>query len=720
MPNDPEIRVGITAQYSQAVAGVEATSSAVQTSFQRMQAAQAAYDAAASKGATVQKQLGAAFDAAMQSGKSFTEAMEAATASVSTYTGAANRAATATRGVTSTFYAAQGASGLLEGRIPIRAMERFIASSERASAVLMAAFPVIGAIAITEVLARAIEGIVKFTDDARVLAAETGTGWLDGAIGQLDGLKKAFDQADQEQQKLARDMDSLKEQSDRANFEHIRLTQGPAAADYAQAAGIQKRIDSLEQLKTVEASEAERYGKLASDQEELDRVGSQGIIKDRIQQTLALKQYNDALEQEKVLVQEKNNLYLEAQQTEDKANRKKERPEKRPDLSELVREGEEAGRRRAAEAQRLDDTLTATFLQNIRMRDEAERKSNEQFERDQAAYRKRIEEQQRYQEEVTRGQQQQAQAAEKLHEAQINAAEQSGQISKVAADQARAAEEAKAYAAQLAAIDAQLKTLTPDTAEYQRTLNERNQVAAQAQIAGVKSGAATARDIAQPYIDATNMVNQAWLGMQDKLIFGTRFIGRQFANMGVSMLESVAGAFEKMLVKQLQYELRSIIAHEAANRTKQASDAQSAALGSALNKRQALEENFIDAKRAAAGAFKGVMTHVPPPVNFILAPVAAGAAFAATMAVGAFEKGGIIPNTGLALVHEGEGVMPKNLTSLLMTVANTSNSNSSSTTFNATSNFHGITDRNFREMARRHSDAVAGAVHKELRSGRRI
>lgn len=749
---DPEIRVGITAQYSQAVSAIKQVTAEAISRQQQLKTAQKELDTATRMYESALKQIvptGSTVNQINSAGKSilreYKDAVDQATASLQALKAAQAEEAEAARiaaiqqkrdyeeyiqkgkdlaltnrSVTSSYYAAQGAAGLLEGRIPYRAMERFLASSQAVSNALMVAFPLFGAVALGEILAVSIEKIVKFTQDAELLGRETGTGWLDGAIGQVDGLKEAFEAADKEQQKLARDLDTLKDQADRANIEHIRLTQGPAAADYAQAAGIQKRIDALEQLKTVEQSEAERFGALAASSDELSRVGSQGIIKDRLQQTVALKQYNDALEQEKVLIQEKNNLYIQAQQAQEKADAKTEKPEKRPDLAGLVREGIEEQRRRAEEAQRLDDTLTATFVQNIRLRDEAERRSNEQFEKDQAAYRRRVEEQMRYQQELSRGQEQQAESAAKLREAQIAAAEESGQISKVAADQARAAAEAQLYAEKLATLDAQLKTLTPDTAEYQRVLNQRNQVQTQAQIAQVQNGAKTATDIAAPYVNATNMVNQAWLGMQDKLIFGTRFIGREFANMGVQMLESVAGAFEKMLVRQMEYELRSILAHEAANRTKQASDAQSAALGTALTKRQALEETFIDAKRAAAGAFKGVMTHVPPPVNFILAPVAAGAAFAATMAVGAFEKGGIIPNTGIALVHEGEGVMPKNLTSLLMTVANTSTSNSNASTFNSTANFHGITDRNFRDMARRHSDVVAGAVHKELRSGRRI
>jgi hypothetical protein len=64
--------------------------------------------------------------------------------------------------LTTKFYAAQGASALFAGRLPIRAFERFISLSGSLSDILVKAFPVIGAIALVEIIFKASEAFVKF------------------------------------------------------------------------------------------------------------------------------------------------------------------------------------------------------------------------------------------------------------------------------------------------------------------------------------------------------------------------------------------------------------------------------------------------------------------------------------------------------------------------------------------------------------------------------
>jgi len=69
-----------------------------------------------------------------------------------------NEVVSATTGhVRGSMVAAAGAAGILEGRIPMRAMERFLASIPAVSAALQVAFPVIGAIALGEVLVQMVE-----------------------------------------------------------------------------------------------------------------------------------------------------------------------------------------------------------------------------------------------------------------------------------------------------------------------------------------------------------------------------------------------------------------------------------------------------------------------------------------------------------------------------------------------------------------------------------
>jgi hypothetical protein len=73
------------------------------------------------------------------------------------------------------------------------------------------------------------------------------------------------------------------------------------------------------------------------------------------------------------------------------------------------------------------------------------------------------------------------------------------------------------------------------------------------------------------------------------------------------------------------------------------------------------EGKLSDAGSAASSAFSKVMHSVPFPLDFVLAPAAAAAAFAGVMA---FEKGGEIPGSGAVpiIAHGGESVVTKALT----------------------------------------------------------
>jgi hypothetical protein len=72
-------------------------------------------------------------------------------------------------------------------------------------------------------------------------------------------------------------------------------------------------------------------------------------------------------------------------------------------------------------------------------------------------------------------------------------------------------------------------------------------------------------------------------------------------------------------------------------------------------------KKLLHAKGSAVAAFHSVMDHVPEPLSAILAPIAAGVAFAGVMS---FEQGGRIPGSGPVPIvgHGGETVVTKALT----------------------------------------------------------
>jgi hypothetical protein len=77
----------------------------------------------------------------------------------------------------------------------------------------------------------------------------------------------------------------------------------------------------------------------------------------------------------------------------------------------------------------------------------------------------------------------------------------------------------------------------------------------------------------------------------------------------------------------------------------------------AINRTSSEKDVLIAAKGSAVHAFKSVMEALPFPANVIVAPLTAAAIFAGAMAVGSFEVGGVVPRTGMKMVHEGERVL---------------------------------------------------------------
>jgi hypothetical protein len=72
------------------------------------------------------------------------------------------------------------------------------------------------------------------------------------------------------------------------------------------------------------------------------------------------------------------------------------------------------------------------------------------------------------------------------------------------------------------------------------------------------------------------------------------------------------------------------------------------------------------AAKAARDAFTSVMGALPFPINVAVAPEVAAAAFAAVMA---FEQGGIVPATSMAMVHRGEMVLPAHISQSVQQMA---------------------------------------------------
>jgi len=85
------------------------------------------------------------------------------------------------------------------------------------------------------------------------------------------------------------------------------------------------------------------------------------------------------------------------------------------------------------------------------------------------------------------------------------------------------------------------------------------------------------------------------------------------------------------------------------------------AIGKALHRATQQDEVLVDAKAAAAAAYKSIMQAVPFPLNVVLAPAGAAAAFAGVEAFSA-EGGMLVPSdNALSVLHKNEMVLPASL-----------------------------------------------------------
>ncbi|SEG56429.1 hypothetical protein SAMN05421819_3570 [Bryocella elongata] len=335
-----------------------------------------------------------------------------------------------------------------------------------------------------------------------------------------------------------------------------------------------------------------------------------------------------------------------------------------------------------------------------------------------------------YNREVAKGKEQQVQAGFAMEEAQLRMAEQTGALRPLAAAQQQAALHAKEHAAELKVLEAELERLNammagakhdPTTgalddpklaAQIQQAQNAINSSKAKSGQQSLGDQAAITAATAKPYLTAFDQINNGWLKVQNDLIQGNRRIGRDFAEMGLSLVQSAARSAEQMLANFVRSEIRQVAAHRASNLQKNESDGQSAAIADAIHKQSAFKGIFMDAKSAASGAFKAVSGI--PVVGPVLAPIAAGAAFAGVMALAAFEQGGIVdgtPGMGVPiLAHAGERVLTATQTNNFERLVNnntmggggiTNHFNMGGQTFHGEQGGYGDFERNFQRTVKK-------------------
>jgi hypothetical protein len=169
-------------------------------------------------------------------------------------------------------------------------------------------------------------------------------------------------------------------------------------------------------------------------------------------------------------------------------------------------------------------------------------------------------------------------------------------------------------------------------------------------------------------------------------------------------------------MKRIALEIISLFHHTATNTAKTASDATSAAAGTAA----LIPANILAAESYAAVAAVGAMASVAaiPVVGWAMAPgvgagmYAVGQGFAA---MASLDTGtGWVPRDGMAYLHEGEAVVPAPTMQDLR-----GSSGDGDVNINQHNTWNTMNDKQFERQLYRHAQHVAGAVQKHMRQGGR-
>lgn len=646
------------------------------------------------------------------------------------------RANTAMGHQVSMMAAASGEIRLLEGKLPIRAVENFLSKTLQLGPVMQAAFPVFGAIALGEVLvetgAKAYGLYQEFLtlkvageDLAKGLAADGDK--IANSWGKTLGLMHTQGMRDNPIGTLKTDVtditysiQGLEAKAANAKTALQNALSVRAGGNYyghgtSEEANDQEVLGLQSRLRTYESEIGELKARIANAQSEITKKEDKPEKKGPDPQIQQLRDLEEALNKAKI------NAQITAQEETDYWQ----------DNLHFFRDGSTqyesilskivAARHAAADEfgkdvmKEIEDNQRQIDIEQ-HVSDELEKTYTEITHQEQQAQKAQDE----FNAVMAKAQEISSHNTAAMELATVAQDKAFGSATALGAAHMTAAIHAQEYADKLAALRAQLEAINAETpttqagvsSQEQRSLavtNQIQQTKGQQQVSAIGDTTAQAQAMASPFLKAFDDINNGFLSVTNKMIMGTQSISRDFAQMGAQLVVSTADAFEKMLAKSVQFEIQSLLAHQVTNTSKVTSDTAAAAATTTISAQSSLMQVAHEAAVAAAGAW-AALSGIPV-IGPVLGAAAAGVTYAGVMALAAFETGGIIPNTGIAMVHQGEAVLPKGITDFIMKSSSTSNS----ATANMTNNNYGMSDSGFRKMATRNAEHMVATVHSGLR-----
>ncbi len=580
---------------------------------------------------------------------------------------------------------------VLEGAMPIRAAEQFIARIEGVGPVLQAAFPVFGAIALGEVLVRADEAAYKLSE-------------------RFDDIAKARKRATEEMKEFDRELARTREEIVRLNDKQFEDIYGKVAASAKKAADRTQNLALATKEAMIRGQLAEQRNIANNPISSSDATGGTQMAGQYRQRAVALieisriegeldlitaqrhadelKQAEESLQSLREQQSERDKALKHEESEADRAAKEEQRYQQEISLErseQFVRglhELQEYGAKKTAELerQRLQelDAAIKDSVEQAKAAEDAQKRETESLKRG-------IEERRRIRIEDAeagsagrladlagqRASLQKPEGVNKTPEAelaylealrsidhQIIAEKQRTQLQIIADDAAAAA--AAAQISEEAASEAERRTLADI-----RKLQEINR---QGQIAMANDTKAILNQQMQQYQQFFQQINAGFQRSFDQWLSGHKSFVASVQQVWAGMVVSFTNSIIQMGLKWAEQQILMTVANATGVAARTAAVAAGSAAQASFASVAAAAQIQVYAAEASAATYAALSPI--PIVGPALAAVAAPAVYYTVEALGtglaAFETGGIIPNTGVALVHQGEAVLPAPLTQTLM------------------------------------------------------
>jgi len=615
---------------------------------------------------------------------------------------------------------------VLEGAMPIRAAEQFLARVSGLGPIIQAAFPVFGAIALGEVLVHMGEAAYKLYErfDEVAQAEKRATEEAKAFDTELKQIKASMQQMqDQQFELLFGKTASLAEKASRATNEELQLRlriesvldaiaakQKEASEAYKDAAAsapvgvesagdvgaIERRAVALKDIETLTKELALAQDELTrkqtaasllttqlslaeqQDREKqiagIDRAAKQSESAQRTAQEAERKAVAEGLKQQEDAYGKHNQAvirYLQEkwdaeaaypalqQEISDKIVEIFRAQEK--GIAEVARKGAEIQAKQQKEAEKRQAWLVQMALESERIADEIGAKIARDATELADLKAKQAEAEQIGGLEMQRAKVQRGAAlgfdtsvAAKVAEAQALKA-----IDQQIADDQIAAEQQL-----LSRLKAQYGE---DSKNYQDELLKKDKLQQQENLKIYNDQTNILRLQQQNYQTFFNTINQGFQRSFDQWLTGHKSFVAGLQQLWTQMVTNFANVLIQMGLKFVEREIFMTLVH-ATNVQQQVSTTAAGAIATnaitATTTQVQLQREGVQAAAATYAAVSAI-----PIIGPALANPAALAAYGTVVALGSlagFETGGIIPNTGVALVHQGEAVLPAPLTQTLM------------------------------------------------------